>query len=542
MEHPEVERQHDDHDHRERRPEQGASDRFQGAPRGAGKVRLRRGRARGPSPSVPSPRLAGEGRGEGPYVTFPSNFFIRAPTPGFSAAAHATRPSRWRRNSGTPVAVLTLHPEPRRIEQRRPQPVPLAPRHVRRVVDDHAAQRLPPPLPHHARLAVVDAKAFLQRDRPDARDEEAQAAPERLVAREREIVRVARDARAEPRRQPRQPPIQPPRRQVGERRRRRRPLRQMRVAQARVAQEPLREVDVVARMRRQHAVGRRRRGEARQRRRHPPRIPDPPKRRRHPRAADAREEILQVHPHHHRPPHVRRDERPHAAPRNEPMRDVRRRNRPQHLRRAATAASASTAASAPPATATPHAPSRPTGGGSATASRPPPARSAGAHRRTTRAPHGRSPRQLARSPGEGIAKMSNPAGAPPTGTIVASGINQRLTLSPLDPLRGRTAGRGAPRRPRPRPRPPDALITPTIAAASSSSRPTGATGNAVQHPPHHLPQPPPPPARPISQRLPPTRHHPALGPRTGEKRKRQPLREIFDHRQTMDAEPPTVLV
>src|SRR5262249_24011700 len=76
------------------------------------------------------------------------------------------------REVGVPVAVLALEAEAPHVEQDRAQAVALAPRDAGTFGDRDAAQLLPVPARHDARLAVVQAEALLEDDRAGARQEE----------------------------------------------------------------------------------------------------------------------------------------------------------------------------------------------------------------------------------------------------------------------------------------------------------------------------------------------------------------------------------
>jgi hypothetical protein len=105
----------------------------------------------------------------------------------------------------------------------------------------------------------------------------------------------------------------------------------VRVAEARVGEEPLRKVGAVAWVRRKDGFGRWRRGQAGERRRHPPRVADAAERRRDARATDAREEVLEVHAQDDGAADVRRHERAHAVSRHKPVRDLGGRNRREYV-------------------------------------------------------------------------------------------------------------------------------------------------------------------------------------------------------------------
>ena len=129
---------------------------------------------------------------------------------------------------GDPIAVLLVRAESDAVAQRRLEPVVIVPRHVGHLIDDDARGALADTLSHDARLVVMDGETLLDRGRRDVDREPADRPRERVAAGEDQVVGVSGVMGFRRTGQSGEPGIESEHGEVGQRRRGRGALRQVR--------------------------------------------------------------------------------------------------------------------------------------------------------------------------------------------------------------------------------------------------------------------------------------------------------------------------
>ena len=129
------------------------------------------------------------------------------------------------------AALLRRGPVAKTVRERRPERIVGGARQVGSLVDDDAGDGLAHPGAHDPRLARVEGEAFVAGDGGDEVEEARDRGRQPLSAGEGQIVGVARVGGIDRGRQRRQARVEREARQVGERRRGRRALRQVRLGQ-----------------------------------------------------------------------------------------------------------------------------------------------------------------------------------------------------------------------------------------------------------------------------------------------------------------------